>query len=170
MSRFDELVTTVEAYQMRADENYQRIRRLAEDLKDGLCQFMGAKDGVCVHLVPPVGPFKPMTDLNKAFSIPPRGFRPLGPVMFGLAVRVSRGTDWIRLTMSCHKLGDKFTVHIDAGPSYTFKLPLAENDPEEFYQLLFEHIRAQFTEAIDRYDRGSDARTIGFDFSEPEAE
>ena len=65
MSRFDELVTTVEAYQMRADENYQRIRRLAEDLKDGLCQFMGAKDGICVHLVPPVGPFKPMTDLNE---------------------------------------------------------------------------------------------------------
>ena len=166
MSRFDELVTTVDAYQTRAKENYDRIRRLATDLKDGFCSFLGSRDGVCVHLVPPAGPFKPMTDVDHAFTVPPRGFRPLGPVSFGLAVRVTRGTDWIRLTMHCHKLGDKFTVHIDGGPSYTFKLPLTENDPTEFYQLLFEHIRSQFTEAINRYDSGTDARSIGFDFSQ----
>ncbi len=170
MSRFDELVTTVDAYQSRAGENYNRIRKLAEDLKDGFCAFLGARDGVCVHLVPPVGPFKPSTDLTTAFSIPPRGFRPLGPVLFGLAVRVTRATDWIRLTMHCHKLGEKFTVHIEGGPSYTFQLPLADYDPTEFYEILFEHIRSQFTEAIDRYDRGTDARSIGFDFSEAEAE
>lgn len=169
MSRFDELVTTVDAYQSRATENYNRIRKLAEDLKDGFCGFLDARDGVCVHLVPPVGPFQPRTDVNTAFSVPPRGFRPLGPVLFGLAVRVTRGTDWIRLTMHCHKLGEKFTVHIDGGPSYTFQLPLSENDPSDFYQLLYDHIKAQFTEAIDRYDRGTDARSIGFDFSEPEA-
>ncbi|MFC6198614.1 hypothetical protein [Ponticaulis profundi] len=168
MSRFDELVETVDAYQARAAENYDRIRKLAVDLKEGFCAYLGTKDGVCVHLVPPVGQFKPMTDLERAFSIPSRGFRPLGPVFFGLAVRVTHGTDWIRLTMRCHKLGEKFTLHIDEGPSYTFQLPLADHDPTEFYELLFHHVRAQFTEAIDHYDRGTDARSIGFDFSESE--
>ena len=168
MSRFDELVTLVDAYQSRAKENYDRIRGLATDLKDGFCKFLDARDGVCVHLVPPVGPFRPATEMEKAFSIPSRGFRPLSPVLFGLAVRVTRGTDWIRVTMSCHKLGEKFTVHIQDGPSYTFQLPLSEYDPTDFYELLYNHVKAQFTEAIDRYDRGTDARSIGFDFSEPE--
>ena len=59
-----------------------------------------------------------------------------------------------------------FTVHVDDGPSYTFKLPLADNDPQEFYDILYAYIRAQFSEAIERYDRGTDARSIGFDFSE----
>lgn len=168
MSKFDELVETVDTYQARVKENYDRIRRLAEDLKDGFCKYLDAKDGVCVHLVPPVGAFKPVTDLNKAFSIPPRGFRPLGPVFFGLAIRVTRNTDWIRITMRCQKLGENFTVYIENGPNYTFRLPLAENDPGEFYDLLFNHVHAQFSEAIDRYDRGNDARSIGFDFSDPD--
>lgn len=166
MSNFEDLVTTVEAYQARATENYDRIRHLAEKLKEGFCEYLSANDGVCVHLVPPVGPFKPFTDLNKAFSIPPRGFRPLGPVYFGLAMRVSRGTDWIRIVMRCHKLGEKFTVYIENGPSYTFHLPLAESDMGEFFDLLFSHVREQFTEEIERYDRGSEARSIGFDFSD----
>ncbi|MAT33905.1 MAG: hypothetical protein CMK06_01980 [Ponticaulis sp.] len=166
MSRFEELVSTVAEYQKRAAENYDRIRRLAEELKDGYCAFMGPSKGACVHLVQPAGPFKPITNLDTAFSVPPRGFRPLGAIAFGLAVRVSEGTDWIRVAMTCHKLGEKFTVHIEGGPSYTFQLPLSGSHPEEFYELLFQHIKAQFTEAIDRYDRGTDARSIGFDFSE----
>ena len=58
-------------------------------------------------------------------------------------------------------------IAIDHGPNYTFKLPLSENDPSEFYDLLYRHITSQFTEAIERYDRGTDARSIGFDFSDP---
>ena len=108
MSRFEELTETVEAYQSRAAENYDRIRKLASELKEGFCAFLGSGMGVCVHLVPPAGPFQPRTDLNTAFSVPPRGFRPLGPVLFGMAVRVSKGTDWIRVVMHCHKQGDKF--------------------------------------------------------------
>ena len=170
MSRFEELTETVEAYQSRAAENYDRIRKLASELKEGFCAFLGSGMGVCVHLVPPTGPFQPRTDLNTAFSVPPRGFRPLGPVLFGMAVRVSKGTDWIRVVMHCHKQGDKFTVHVDQGPSYTFSLPLEDHTPTEFYQILFEHIKSQFTEAIDRYDRGTDARSIGFDFTEASAD
>ena len=88
MSHFDELIETVEQHQKLADENYKRIRTLAEELRDGLCAFMDARDGVCVHLVPPGGDFKPKEYGDRAFSIPPRGFRPLGPIAFGLAVRV----------------------------------------------------------------------------------
>lgn len=165
MPRFDELVETAKQYQDRAAENYDRIRRLASELKDGFCKYLGGQ-GVCVHLVPPAGPFKPRTDLDTAFSIPPRGFRPLGPVLFGLAVRVSEGTDWIRVVMHCHKQGERFMVSIDHGPHFTFMLPLAENDPTEFYDILYRHITSQFTEAIERYDRGTDTRSIGFDFSE----
>ena len=170
MSRFEELIETVEAYQSRAAENYDRIRKLAAELKEGFCAFLGSGTGVCVHLVPPAGPFQPRTDLNTAFSVPPRGFRPLGPVLFGLAVRVSKGTDWIRVVMHCHKQGDKFTVHVDQGPSYSFALPLDDHNPTEFYETSFEHIKSQFTEAIDRYDRGTDARSIGFDFTEADAD
>ncbi|HBH90083.1 hypothetical protein [Ponticaulis sp.] len=167
MSRFDDLVETAKKYQDRAAENYDRIRKLASELKDGFCQYLGTGHGVCVHLVPPVGQFQPKTDLDTAFSIPPRGFRPLGPVLFGLAVRVSEGMDWIRVVMHCHKQGERFMIAIDHGPNYTFKLPLSENDPSEFYDLLYRHITSQFTEAIERYDRGTDARSIGFDFSDP---
>ena len=170
MSKFDELVDAADAYQARVQDNFERIKRLAQDLKDGFCSYLGAKDGVCVHLVPPVGQFKPTTDLTTAFSIPPRGFRPLGPVFFGLAIRVSRGTDWIRVAVRCQKLGEKFTVFIEGGPNYTFQLPLADGDPSEFYDLLFQHVLSQFTEAIERYDRGTDARSIGFDFSEQNEE
>lgn len=169
MSRFDELVETVEEYQKRAAANYDRVRRLAEELKDGFCKFLNSGPGVCVHLVPPVGQFKPVTDLNTAFSIPPRGFRPLGPILFGLAVRVSKETDWIRVTMACHKLGEKFTIQIQDGPNYNFTLPLADSNPEDFYHILFDHIRAQFQDAIVRYDQGSDARSIGFDFTDDAA-
>ena len=166
MSRFEDLLETVKEYQLRAAENYERIRQLASDLKDGFCAYLGSSKGVCVHLVPPTGAFKPQTDLDTTFSIPPRGFRPLGPVLFGLAVRVTEGTEWIRVVVHCHKQGENFTVHVDDGPSYTFKLPLADNDPQEFYDILYAYIRAQFSEAIERYDRGTDARSIGFDFSE----
>ena len=144
MTRFEELIETVDGYEKRASENYDRIRRLATDLKDGFCQFLGTGHGVCVHLVPPVGPFQPKTEIDKAFTLPPRGFRPLGPIAFGLAVRVTRETDWIRLTMRCHKLGERCTVYIEDGPTYTFQLPLAENDPAAFYEILFGHIKAQF--------------------------
>ena len=36
MSRFDELITTVEAYQALAAENYARVRQMAEEIRAGL--------------------------------------------------------------------------------------------------------------------------------------
>ena len=70
MAKFDDLIATVETYQTLAAENYDRIRSLAESLRDGMCDFMAAETGVCVQLVPPAGPFKPKAYGDEAFSMP----------------------------------------------------------------------------------------------------
>lgn len=167
MSRFDDLLATVETYQSLAMENYDRIRGLAHELRDGLCAYLGSSDGECVHLVPPAGPFEPRSYGDKAFSIAPRGFRPLGPVQFGVAVRVTKGTDWLRLTLECRKAGDTFKVIMEGGHEYEFQLPLADNDPEPFYAEIFSHVQGWFQNRIDRYLEGdSGTRDIGFDFAD----
>lgn len=167
MARFDDLLSTVETYQQLASENYDRIRRLAEELREGFCDYLGATDGACVHLVPPIGQFQPRPYGDKAFSVPPRGFRPLGPVSFGLAVRVTKGTDWLRLTLECRKSGDDLTVEIRGGEAYTFRLPLADNDPEPFYDQIYSHVHDWFDTRIVRYREGDfGTREIGFDFAE----
>ena len=167
MANFDDLISTVEAYQALAAENYDRIRGLAESLREGMCDFMGSSTGVCVHLVPPAGQFKPKAHGDEAFSIPPRGFRPLGPIAFGLAVRVSEGTAWLRVTMECHKVGDGFSVNILGGEPYTFSLPLSEQDAEPFYQHIYDHVHDWFHDRMERYKEGDyGSREIGFDFAE----
>ncbi len=163
MSRFEELIKTVDTYQALAEENYSRIRRLAEDVRGGLCDYIGAPDGICVHLVPPTGPFEPRAYGDEAFSIPPRGFRPLGPVAFGLAFRVSRRADWLRLRVECRKTGDEFVVGIEDGSSYTFTLPIEEGDAEPFFAHIYQYILGWFEENIESYRVGAyGTRAIGF--------
>lgn len=165
MSRFEQLIETVETYQELVEENYSRIRRLAEDVRAGLCDYIGAPDGICVHLVPPTGPFEPRAYGDAAFSIPPRGFRPLGPVSFGLAIRVSKQADWLRLRFECRKTGEEFVVGIEDGAEYTFSLPVEEQDSEPFYAHIFQYILGWFEENIESYRDGAyGTRAIGFDF------
>ncbi len=169
MARFDTLIETVDEYQVLAAENYDRIRNLAEGLRRGLCDHLGATDGECVRLVPPAGPFEPKNYGANAFSVAPKGFRPLGPIAFGLAVRVTRGTDWIRLTIECRKAGDAFTAEIVGGPSHELGLPLEDHDAAAFYDEIFDHIQGWFADRIARYREGDyGTREIGFDFSAPE--
>lgn len=169
MSRFDELVELADAYQGLVTENYDRIRRLAEDLRAGLCDWMNARDGVCVRLVPPFGPFEPRVYADEFLSLPPRGFRPLGPIAFGLAIRVSRQNDWMRLTLSARKAGELFHVAIADGPEHSFALPLRPGDPEPFFAMIHDHLRDWFSGAIQVYRQGEeDVRRIGFDFATPE--
>lgn len=166
MSRFDELINTVAHYQNLAGENYTRVRGLAEELREGLCAYIGSKDGVCVRLVPPMGAFEAKDYGDQAFSVPPAGFRPLGPILFGLAFRVSMGTDWMRVTVECQKIGETFIARIAGGEEYTLSIPLAENDPEPFYDHLYQHVLDWFQTQITRYEAGDyGQREIGFDFS-----
>ena len=164
MSRFEELIQTVETYQALVEENYSRIRRLAEEVRGGLCDYIGAPDGICVHLVPPEGAFEPRPYGDLAFSIPPRGFRPLGPVSFGLAFRVSKQADWLRLKFECRKTGEEFVVGIEDGAQYTFRLPIEEQDSGPFYAHIYQYILGWFQENIDGYREGVyGTRAIGFD-------
>lgn len=166
LSKFEDLISTVSHYQALAAENYTRVRGLAEELRAGLCAHIGSIDGVCVRLVPPMGAFEPKDYGDQAFSMPPKGFRPLGAIQFGLAVRVSTGTDWMRVTMECQKIGDEFIARIVGGDDYRLSLPLKDNDPEPFYDHIYEHVLDWFKAQIERYEAGDYGnREIGFDFS-----
>jgi hypothetical protein len=166
MSRFDELTQTVEAYQGLAAENYDRIRQLAHDLRQGLCDYIGASDGPCVHLVPPAGAFEPRAYGDQAFSMAPRGFRALGPISFGLAVRVSKQSDWLRVVLECRKNGDTFFVEIEDGQEYEIKMPLSGADPDALYEHIYQHILHWFSDNIESYSQGDyGTREIGFDIA-----
>lgn len=166
LSRFDDLIATVAHYQALAAENYDRVRSLANELSAGLCAHIGSTDGVCVRLVPPEGPFEAKDYGDKAFSIPATGFRPLGAILFGLAVRVSTGTDWMRVTIECQKIGEDFIARIVGGEEYRLRIPLSENDPRPFYDHIYAHVHAWFETQIERYEAGDYGnRDIGFDFS-----
>jgi len=155
MSKHAELLQSVEKYQALATENYDRIRKLAEEIDEGMCGFLSSSTGQCVHLVPPAGQFEPKPYGDQAFSMPPRGFRPLGPVAFGLAIRVTPGTDWLRVTLECRKVGDDFIVQIVGGDEYKSKIPL------------YRHVFDWFDDRIEQYEEGDyGTREIGFDFAD----
>jgi len=171
LSRFEDLISTVAHYQDLAAENYTRVRSLAEELREGLCAYIGAIDGVCVRLVPPVGAFEPKDYGDQAFSVPPKGFRPLGAIVFGLAIRVSIGTDWMRVVIECQKIGDDFIARIVGGEEYRLSIPLKDNDPEPFYNHIYEHVLDWFKTQIERYEAGDyGTREIGFDISRNQEE
>ena len=167
VSRHAMLLALADRYRALADENYARIRRLAEAIQSGFCAYLNSADPPCVLLVPPTGPFEPIAYGDRAFSAPPRGFRPLGPVHFGLAVRVGGPTEWLRVTLGCEKEGETFTVNLMGGGSHEFRLPLKEQDPTEFFEALYAHVRNFFESAIDDYQHGRyGQRDMGFDFSD----
>ena len=167
-ARFDALIDRAAEYQKLAMENYDRVRRIADGIQKGFCAYLAAKDGVCVRLVPPFGPFQPKEYGDEALSMPPRGFRHIAPIAFGLAVRVTRGTDWLRMVVTCAKQGDSFDVSILDGPSQEFALPFGEDDHQEFYELLYRHVLHFLDEGIRLYEEGlyGGSRTIGFDLSD----
>ena len=171
MSRLDKLVETVQTYQELATENYDRIRGLAEQIRGGLCDYIGMGEMTCVFLVPPTGPFEPRAYGDTAFSMPPRGFRQIAPVSFGLAVRLSRANDWLRVTMECRKSGESFIVKSEDGAEYEFKLPLSFETQLPFYDHIYSHILNWFTDQIERYKNGEyGGRGIGFDFADDTSE
>ena len=165
--RFDALIERAVEYQELARDNYDRVRRIAQGIESGFCAYLAAKDGKCVQLVPPAGPFQPKNYGDEAFSMPPRGFRHIAPIAFGLAVRVTRGTDWMRMVLMCSKEGDNFVVTIADGSSHTFDLPFTDEDHHEFYDLLYSHVMEWLNDRMALYRHGNyGTSTIGFDFND----
>jgi hypothetical protein len=166
VSRYAALSALAARYQALAAENYERTRTLAEGIRSGFCTYLNSDDPPCVMLAPPTGPFEPKAYGDDAFSVPPQGFRPLGPILFGLAVRVSGQGDWLRVVLECVKEGDRFIVDIQGGGEHRFRLPLHEQDPSEFFAALYAHLEAFFEGAIEDYEHGRyGSRDMGFDFS-----
>ncbi len=163
--RYAELIETAGRYKGLAAENYSRIRELAETLRSRFCDYLGSDMPPCVRLVPPGGPFEPKDYGDSAFSIPAKGFQPLGPVSFGLAVRVTDSGDWLRAALTCRKEGDKFIVRVEGGPRYEFDLPLDGQETLAFLEILHAHVMNWFKLSIEEYEHGQyGQREIGFDF------
>lgn len=168
---YRDLLAVADRYRMLSQENYDRIRMIAEELRAGFCAYLGAEGPPCVLLAPPSGPFEPRDYGDQAFSVPPKGFRPLGPISFGFAVRVSEPGDWLRLVLTCQKEGEFFSVRIAGGGAYTFELPLSKQNPREFYDMLKAHLIGWFERSVSEYEHGAyGERAIGFDFFEAETD
>lgn len=167
MNRFAELVAIVARHQELAAEHYARVRQVGEGVRAGLCDYLDARDGECVRLVPPAGPFQPRNYGEEAFSMPPRGFRFIVPVLFGLAVRVTRGVDWIRIALRCTKEGETFRIDLADGKSHACRVPFTESEHVELYEMIYRHVVDVFEDQIGQYEHGEyGVREIGFDLNE----
>ena len=51
----EEIAAAARIYGERAFDNYAQIRSVAENIRDGLCEYLDP-EGPCVYLVPPQGP------------------------------------------------------------------------------------------------------------------
>lgn len=170
-TRFDVLADASARYGRLALENYTQIRHLAEGVATGFCAYLGGR-GVCAHLVPPAGPWAPQPFGSGAYSVSGRPFLPLEPISFGLAVRVSRQDNWLRLVFTASKSGENFTLHLEGGRDFDFSLPLDRDQMTEFFDHIHGHLVDFFEEHADRYEHGEyGGRDIGFDFVRgPDAE
>lgn len=164
MSRFHALIELVARHQAMATQNYDLIRGLGERLRAGFCEYLAATDGECVHLVPAFGPFEPRGYGDDAFSMPPRGFRPIVPVAFGLAVRLTREGDWLRVPLHCAKEGERFRIDIANSASLSVSTPSAGEEDQAVFEALHAWLADTFTSQIDRFEDGVyGGRDIGFD-------
>jgi len=148
------LKETAARYAALSLENYARIRALAERIAREFCAYLHPNNPPCVFLVPPRGPFQPRDYGGRAFTVSGAGFLPLGPIGFGLAVRVSDHNDYIRLVLSCAKEGEELVVRIKDGGAYEFHAGEAE-DLTDFFEHLYRHVLGWYEERITLYEEGN---------------
>lgn len=162
--RFDTLAAAAARYGEASLDNYALVRSLAEKVCSGFCRYLGS-DKKCVYLVPAEGPFVPADHGSGAYSVSGKGFLPLAPIKFGLAVRVSETGDWIRIVLAAEKQGPDLDVSIVGGRDFSFRLPLEEDRLQDFYAVLFEHLTDWFNDRADHYANGSyGGGGMGFEF------
>jgi len=152
-----------EIYGLRSFDNYAQTRSVAERIRDGLCEFLdnGQK---CVFLVPPQGPFAAQDYGSGAYSVSGKGFLPLEPISFGLAVQVSDLGDYMRIVMQCRKEGSHIYLQIESGLSFDFDMPFNEDDLKHAYEEIYKYLLAWFETRTTRYDDGRyGGSDIGFD-------
>jgi len=163
-SRLAKIWEAADVYGRRSFDNYAQIRSVAETLRDLLCEWLDSKDGPCVFLVPPEGPFQAENYQSGAFSVAGQGYLPLKPISFGLAVRISEDKDYMRLQINCQKEGELMKVGIGKESPISVNLPLDESKLTPLFELIYNHILAFFNDSVDQYDEGDyGTSAIGFD-------
>jgi hypothetical protein len=168
MSRLDKLVETVETYQALATENYDRIRGLAEQIRGGLCDYIGmgemtlrlpgaAEGTVRAESLWRCGLF------HAAARLPHRSRRSRSAwlcacraAMTGCASRWNAGK-WAR--PSRWASSTVRNTNSSCRSASRAQLP--------FYDHIYSHILNWFTDQIERYKNGEyGSRVIGFDFAD----
>jgi len=162
-SRLSRITKAATVYGERSFSNYAQIRSVAESIRDGLCAWLDSKKQ-CVFLVPPQGPFTAQNYRSAAFSVSGKGFLPLEPISFGLAINISGEGDYMRLILTCRKEGDKMYIHIEEGREEILSLPLEKAELSRFFGTIYDHLLAWFETRVDQYDHGHyGSNDIGFD-------
>jgi hypothetical protein len=162
-TRLGAVQAAAETYGLRSFDNYVQIRSVAERVRDGLCAYLD--DGQkCVYLVPPQGPFAANDYGSAAFSVSGKGFLPLEPMSFGLAVQVSTLGDYMRIVVHCRKEGGHIYLQIEDHLNFDFDMPFNDDDLQMAYEGLYKYLLGWFETRISRYDNGHyGGSDIGFD-------
>ena len=163
LTRAEALAAIAGDYGDRALRNYAQVRNAAINLRDQLRDYL-CTDRECVFLVPPRGKFGARDYGSGAYSVSGKGFLPLEPISFGLAVRVSGRKDYIRIVMTARIEAEQVTLTPDNGKPYRLGLPLSDAEFREIAEDLYDYLIDWFASRIDRYDHGRYGNTdIGFD-------
>ena len=168
MTRAEALAEIAGDYGDRSFQNYSAVRNIAITLRDQLRAYM-CMETDCVQLVPPSGKFGARDYGSAAFSVSGRGFLPLEPISFGLAVRVSGKKDYLRIVLTVRKEGTTYFITPDTGKPYRVTRPEEGREfPggtfDEVVEGLYSYLVDWFARRIDRYDNGDyGSNDIGFD-------
>lgn len=163
-SRFKNISDAANIYGQRSFDNYAQIRSVAERLQSALCQYLSGGEKQCVFLVPPQGAFKSQNYGSGAFSVSGKGFLPLEPISFGLAVKVSETGDFMRLVLHCRKEGEKVYLQVEQDHTYDFHLPMNDDDLQGCLEGLYQYLLHWFSDRVEKYDHGNyGSSDIGFD-------
>lgn len=161
-TRREEIAAAARIYGERSFDNYAQIRSIAENIRDGFCEYLDP-EGPCVYLVPPQGAFTAQNYRSAAYSVSGKGFLPLEPISFGLAVRISGEGDYMRVILTCRKEGEKMFMSIEQAEQYELDLPLAKDAMEGLFDSLYQHLLRWFEDRVETYDNGNyGSNEIGF--------
>lgn len=162
-SRLDMLAKAAETYGDRSFQNYSQVRNIAETIRNSFCQFLD-EGRQCVFLVPPAGAFAARNSGSAAFSVSGKGFLPLEPISFGLAVAISKQGDYMRVVLNCRKEGDNAYIGIEKGREYRLSLPIDDIELGALLEGIYEYVMDYFQDQVDSYDNGDYGTSdIGFD-------
>ncbi len=162
-SRLEKLAKAAEVYGERSFDNYAQVRSIAEQIRESFCDYL-SEDHQCVFLVPPQGPFMAQNYRSMAYSVAGKGFLPLEPISFGLAVNISGEGDYMRLVLTCRKEGDRMFIMMEDALTFEVDLPMDKEAVKKINEALYNHLNGWFTDRVKQYDEGEyRSGDIGFD-------